>query len=67
MNFNNNIPPMMKSMKDDNRKNSKFLNLTVKGPNNSRIFIQCSSDEKMEDVIKKYLLKQDLLKKTMNL
>ena len=53
MNFNNNIPPMMKSRKDDNRKNSKFLNLTVKGPNNSRIFIQCSSDEKMEDVINK--------------
>ena len=53
MNFNNNIPPMMKSRKDDNRKNSKFLNLTVKLPNNSPIFIQCSSDEKMEDVINK--------------
>ena len=53
MNFNNNIPPMMKSRKDDNRKNSKFLNLTVKGQNNSPILIQCSSDEKMEDVINK--------------
>ena len=53
MNFNNNIPPMMKSRKDDNRKNSKFLNLTVKEQNNSPIFIQCSSDEKMEDVINK--------------
>ena len=53
MNFNNNIPPMMKSMKDDNRKNSKFLKLTVKGQNISPILIQCSSDEKMEDVINK--------------
>ena len=62
MNFNNNIPPMMKSRKDDNRKNSKFLNLTVKVPNNSPIFIQCSSDEKMEDVINKITTKARFMK-----
>ena len=62
MNFNNNIPPMMKSRKDDNRKNSKFLKLTVKGQNISPILIQCSSDEKMEDVINKITTKARFIK-----
>ena len=34
-----------------------FMNLTVKGQNNSHILIQCSSDEKMEDVINKISIK----------
>lgn len=62
MNFNNNIPPMMKSRKDDNRKNSKFLKLTVKGQNISPILIQCSSDEKMEDVINKITTRARFIK-----
>ena len=57
MNINNNILSKMQSGNDDNRKNSKFLNLIVKGQNNSSILIQCSSDEKMEDVMNKICIK----------
>ena len=62
MNINNNIPPMMLSGNDDNRKNSKFLNLTVKGQNNSLILIQCSFDEKIKELIKKIYIKTGFIK-----